>query len=168
LNIKVLSQEKNIGATMKIIVILILSVVSTCIAQTNYMSIMKKDGTNILYPVSTVRLIKFSNNITKINEQKLANQVVNSFQLFQNYPNPFNPSTAIEYQIPNNGLVQINIFNIQGRLVRKLDNSVHKTGIQKIIWDGRDNYGMMVASGAYFCQVKFSGKAITKKLLLIK
>lgn len=153
---------------MKKIIILVFSIVLTGLAQTNYMSIVKQDGTNILYPVSTVRLIKFSNVITDVKDQKLANQVINSFQLFQNYPNPFNPSTTIEYQIPKTGLVQINIFNVQGRLVKKLDNSVHQTGLQKIVWNGRDNYGGTVASGVYFCQVKFAGNILVKKLMFIK
>ena len=153
---------------MKKLIILIFSIVSTCLAQTNYISILKTNGTNLLYPVSTIRMIKFSNIITNINEKKLANQVINSFQLFQNFPNPFNPSTTIEYQIPKTGLVQIYIFNIQGRMVRRLDNAIHQAGIQNIVWDGRDNSGTQAASGVYFCQVKFSGKAITKKLMFIK
>jgi flagellar hook assembly protein FlgD len=53
-------------------------------------------------------------------------------------------------------------------MMRRLDNSIHQAGTQRIVWDGRDNFGTNVASGVYFCQVKFSGKAISKKLLLIK
>jgi hypothetical protein len=164
-----LNESRNFsGAEMKKIIIMVFSIVSACLAQTNYMSIVKINGTNTLYPISTIRLIKFSSIITNVNDQKLANQVINSFQLFQNYPNPFNPSTTIEYQIPQTGLVQINIFNIQGRSIRRLDNSIHQAGTQRIVWDGRDNFGMQAASGVYFCQVKFSGKAITKKLMFIK
>jgi len=153
---------------MKKIIILIFSIAWLCPAQSDYMSIIKKDGTNILYPVSTVRLIKLSNSILSVNDQKFFSQIITSFQLFQNYPNPFNPSTTIEYQIPKSGLVDISIFNIQGRLIKRLDNSIHQSGIQKIVWNGQDDFDKQVASGVYFCNVKFSGKAITNKLLLIK
>jgi hypothetical protein len=132
------------------------------------MAVEKKDSTNILYPLSSVRLIRFSNYITDVNDQKIEEKVIRSFQLFQNYPNPFNPSTTLEYEIPKSGLVEINIFNIQGRLVKRLENSVRPAGIQKIMWNGQDNNGAKVASGVYFCQVKFEGNAFTKKLLLIK
>jgi flagellar hook assembly protein FlgD len=95
-------------------------------------------------------------------------KVIKSFQLYQNYPNPFNPSTTIEYEIPKTGLVEINIYNVQGRLVKKLDNSLHQSGTQKIVWNGRDNFGNTTASGIYFCQVKFAGDILVKKIVLIK
>ena len=153
---------------MKKIIILILSLFSTCLAQTFYMSVSKTNGTTAIYPVSKVRYINFTGIITNVKDQNLASQLIKPFQLFQNYPNPFNPSTTIEYQIPQTGLVQIYIFNVQGRMMRRLDNSIHQAGTQRIVWDGRDNAGAQAASGVYFCQVKFLGKAITKKLMFIK
>lgn len=158
----------TIVITMKKIFILVFSVVSICFSQTNYISILKNDGTSALYAVSSVRAIKFSNSITSIKDQKLVEKVIKSFQVYQNYPNPFNPSTTIEYDIPKTGLVEIDIYNVQGRLVKKLDNSVHQSGTQKIVWNGRDSYGAQVASGVYFCRVKFTGNVLVKKLMLIK
>ena len=88
--------------------------------------------------------------------------------LMQNYPNPFNPNTTIEYEIPHSGYVEINIFDIRGRLIRSLNKSQQQAGIHRIVWDGRSNGGSMVASGIYFCRVHFNGNLLTKKLALIK
>jgi hypothetical protein len=90
------------------------------------------------------------------------------FELYQNYPNPFNPSTTIEYEIPHSGYVEVNIFDIRGRLIRSLDKSQQQVGIHRIVWDGRDNGGTIVASGTYFCRIHFNGNLLTKKLALIK
>jgi hypothetical protein len=156
------------GEKMKKIIVLVFFFISISYSQTGYMTIEKKDGTSVLYLLPSVRQIRFSTIISDVNSKNLAAKVIHSFQLYQNYPNPFNPSTIIEYDIPKTGMVEINIYNIQGRLVKKLDNSVHQSGSQKVVWDGRDNIGAKVASGVYFYQVRYSGNTITKKLMLIK
>lgn len=153
---------------MKKIFILTFLLMSVCFAQTSYLTIEKNDGTFVEYALLSIRHIEFPSTVTDIASQKLVEKVIKSFQLYQNYPNPFNPSTTIEYEIPETGLVEINIYNIQGRLVKKLDNSVHQSGTQKIVWNGRDNFGNTTASGVYFCQVKFAGNMLVKKLMLIK
>ncbi len=90
------------------------------------------------------------------------------YVLSQNFPNPFNPSTTIEYQLPNRGHVQINIYNSVGQLVRSLVNEQGEAGMHSVTWDGKDNGGSAVATGAYFYQVQVGEFVQAKRMLLLK
>ncbi|MBU0561803.1 MAG: T9SS type A sorting domain-containing protein [Bacteroidetes bacterium] len=153
---------------MRLLVILFFSSLSVCLSQTDSLFIEMNDGSIRLYPISNIKDIAFSSTITSVEEQRLIQQVISSFKLHQNYPNPFNPNTTIEYTIPSFGQVEINIFDIQGGVVRSLEKSQKHPGNHIVIWDGRNNNGTSVASGIYFCHVQYNGKMLTKKLALIK
>ena len=78
-------------------------------------------------------------------------QIPKTFELQQNYPNPFNPTTIIEYDLPSESLVNIVIFDITGRRVKKLvDSRTQGPGYIKSIWDGTNENGNRVGSGCYF------------------
>ena len=153
---------------MRIILSLLLSCSSICLAQTDSMFVTKIDGTIIGYPIVLIKQISFSGVPTGIKEQELIQNVLSSFVIYQNYPNPFNPSTTIQYSIPTAGNVEARIFDIQGRLVRSLSKSYQQAGTHSLVWDSRCNSGIVVASGTYFCQVLFNQTALVKKLVLIK
>jgi len=92
-------------------------------------------------------------NITKINGSVVI--LPQKFMLLQNYPNPFNPETWLPYQLANDALVDIRIYNANGQLVRRLDLGEQQAGNyiaqgKAAHWDGRDNLGQSVASGVYF------------------
>ncbi len=55
-----------------------------------------------------------------------ATNPVNSYVLYQNYPNPFNPTTTIRYELPQDGQVTIEIFDILGQKVKTLLNEYKK------------------------------------------
>lgn len=151
-------------------IIVLLSVVcsSICLGQTDSMFVEKMDGTIRGYPISLINQISFSGIPTSVREQELVQNVLSSFALYQNYPNPFNPSTTIQYSVPHAGDVEINIFDIQGRLVRTLVKSYQLEGTHSLIWDSRNSANIVVASGTYFCRVLFNGSALVQKLVLIK
>jgi parallel beta-helix repeat protein len=88
--------------------------------------------------------------------------------LHQNYPNPFNPSTTIAYDLPEDGAVQISVYNIKGQLVQKLLDKPQGIGSHSVIWNGKDAAGSACASGVYYCKLTSKGKSITKKMLLMK
>jgi hypothetical protein len=78
------------------------------------------------------------------------------YSLYQNFPNPFNPSTTIRYQLPEDGKVQLDIFNILGECVCTLVNKSQKTGYYSQIWDiSKSDQG--IASGIYFVRLYVSG-----------
>jgi len=84
----------------------------------------------------------------------------------QNFPNPFNGETKISYEIPqtiNQAVkVQLNIFNLNGQMIRTLVDKVQNPGAYQVKWNGEDNSGGSVASGCYFYIIK-AGEFISKK-----
>ena len=84
-------------------------------------------------------------------------------QLFQNYPNPFNPSTTISYAIPDEGLVQLTIYNALGQQVAELVNEVKQSGTYSAVWDASNQ-----ASGIYVYKITYGNTVLSKKLMLIK
>lgn len=94
---------------------------------------------------------------------------VSSFQLSQNYPNPFNPTTRIRFSLPQVEKVRLEVYDIQGNLVRSLvDYELYNAGNYEVEWDGRDNNGNKVASGIYFTKMHAGKFAQTKKMNFIK
>jgi hypothetical protein len=91
-----------------------------------------------------------------------------SIQLFQNYPNPFNGETNINYQINQPGLVDLKIFDINGKQVfENLENHAN-AGVFSFTWNGRTNEGIEPGTGIYICQLKFNNISMSKKLIYVK
>ena len=88
--------------------------------------------------------------------------------LYDNHPNPFNNETVIRFSLPQQEQVQLKIINISGQVVRNLVNTNLSAGIHSVRWDGRDEKGMVVASGLYLYQLKANGNQLTKRLILAK
>lgn len=149
----------------------VLFILCACAAysQTYYMNVRLKGGATTSFPVQDLRKITFS-NITAVgsDEAKKFLTVIKTFNLLQNYPNPFNPNTTIRYEIPKSGNVDIRIFNINGQLVKTVENGFQATGTHTVVWDGRSNSGQSAASGVYICQVEFENSILAKKMLFLK
>ncbi len=88
---------------------------------------------------------------------------VTTYGLSQNYPNPFNPTTQIEYQIPNAGLVQLEVFDILGRKVQTLVNETQEVGTYTVTFDASS-----LSSGVYLYRLSSGSFIASKKLFLIK
>jgi len=84
------------------------------------------------------------------------------------YPNPFNPTTTIDFSLTRSGPVRVEIFAIDGKLVRTLLSDDRQAGEHQVRWDGMADTGSRVPSGAYFCRVLGGGDADTRPLLLLK
>ena len=93
-----------------------------------------------------------------------------AFALAQNYPNPFNASTVIPYHIRADGPVpvRLSLYSAQGQLVRTLVDRPVSPGRHIRAWDGRDRYGLPVASGVYVCRLEVGVEAQSSKLLLLR
>jgi len=89
-----------------------------------------------------------------------------SIVLSQNYPNPFNDHTIIEINLAEheNGLVEI--YDISGRLVRRLYES--EGGHRILSWDGLDDNGRSVSSGIYFYSLKTPDNTFYKRMTYLK
>ena len=94
-------------------------------------------------------------------------------QLLQNFPNPFNPETWIPYQLSEDSLVSLSIYDTTGRLIRTLPLGYQSAGFynsreRAAYWDGRNETGESVASGIYFYQLTTPSFHQTRRLVIIK
>jgi len=90
------------------------------------------------------------------------------FQLSQNAPNPFNPGTEIKYTVPQEGFVELAVYDLRGRRLRTLVSELQPAGAQIVAWDGRDDNGQRVPSGMYFYRYISGGKVTARKMTLLK
>jgi len=84
------------------------------------------------------------------------------------YPNPANPRATIAFSLADAGFVSLKIFDVSGKLVRRLANEEFPRGNHTRIWDGRDAAGQLVASGIYFYSLEANGKTLTDKIVMLK
>jgi hypothetical protein len=85
------------------------------------------------------------------------------YSLSQNYPNPFNPVTVINYNLPMESSVQLNVYTITGELVASLVNEVQSAGSYNISFDAS-----RLASGTYIYRIIANDFVKTNKMILIK
>jgi hypothetical protein len=119
----------------------------------------------------------YSTDVEEGTEEELPAQ----FSLSPNYPNPFNPVTRIQYTVGSQKAVHgsqfvvrspipatLKIYNVLGQLVKTLVNEPKERGTYEVIWDGKDENGIEVASGIYFYKLQAGDFADAKKMLLLK
>ena len=104
--------------------------------------------------------------LTSVDLKKSA--VPENYSLSQNYPNPFNPETTIEFGLPKAGFVEITIYDINGRLVRKLVSEQISAGNHIVKWNANDESGNRLTSGIYYYRMKVSDYQQTQKMILMK
>lgn len=100
----------------------------------------------------------------KYNKREANNiNVTSQVKLDQNRPNPFNPETSISFIIPENGNVQLNVFDISGREVARLINEYRIAGSHSVSFNASK-----LPTGVYFYRLSVNSTSIVKKMLLIK
>ena len=90
------------------------------------------------------------------------------FALHQNYPNPFNPVTTLRYDLPEDEMVNITIYDIIGRQVKTLVNGSQTVGYKSIQWNATNNAGQPVSVGVYLYSIEAGKFRQTKKMVLLK
>ena len=85
-----------------------------------------------------------------------------------NFPNPFNPLTTISYDLPEDGFVNISIYNVMGIHVKDLVNSQQNAGFKSIQWDATNNRGQPVSAGVYLYRLETGRFIQNKKMVLLK
>ena len=89
--------------------------------------------------------------------------------LHQNFPNPFNPETTISFDLNEEAVVSLTIYDMAGQVVRELAaGKVMAAGHYSSLWDGRDNNGDRVGSGLYFYRLGAGDFTSVKKMVLLK
>jgi len=93
--------------------------------------------------------------------------------LLPNYPNPFNPETWIPFSLSADSDVRLEVYDVDGGLVRTLNLGLVEAGeyttkADAAYWDGRNDTGERVASGVYFYRLTAGSYSETRRLVILK
>lgn len=98
--------------------------------------------------------------VTSIDENEKSNL---NYMIFRNYPNPFNPSTKIDFSVPSQTKVRIDVYDILGGKVAELINEEKPSGRYEV-----DFIANNLSSGVYIYQLTYSDRVLSRKMLLLK
>ena len=85
-----------------------------------------------------------------------------------NYPNPFNGETTIQYTLSEAGRVTIDIYDLSGKVVKRLVNDETLPGSYSVTWDATGETGDPVEDGFYFFKVRQGNHYFTEKMVLLR
>ena len=91
-----------------------------------------------------------------------------TYNLQNAYPNPFNPVTTLRYDLPEDALVNITIYDMMGRIVSNLVSIQQNAGYKSIQWNATNNEGQPVSGGLYLYTIQAGKFTQTKKMVLLK
>lgn len=139
---------------------------------TNYDDILSESGTYeyFLTAVYSPDYESIPSNVisVEVTVDTIDDAVELTTSLLGNYPNPFNPKTNIAYQLENDTLVNLSIYNVRGQKINTLVNNLQTSGKHTIVWNGDDVFGNPVSSGIYYYRLTVENKSLSKKMILIK
>ncbi|OQX90005.1 MAG: hypothetical protein B6D65_00355 [candidate division Zixibacteria bacterium 4484_93] len=84
------------------------------------------------------------------------------------FPNPFNASVKLTFGLPEEGKVELAIYNILGQKVKTLVDNTLPAGEYSILWDGKTAEEKTAPTGVYFYRITFEEKKVTRKMLLLR
>ena len=88
--------------------------------------------------------------------------------LYQNEPNPFNPSTTIRYFLSGECDVSLEVYDITGSLVRRLESGRAGKGMRAVEWNGLDERGNRSSAGVYFYRLRAGKDTLSRKMILVR
>ena len=94
--------------------------------------------------------------------------ITEDFDGVQIYPNPFNPQTSFRFKVKDDTSVKLQIFNINGQLVRTLVDENFAPGIHVRRWNGRNSDGRPAATGLYFYRLQIGTQILKGRIQLVK
>jgi spore coat protein CotH len=121
------------------------------------------DGTGDFIPMTASFMAPNLDGITENDSDE-----INAITQVSNYPNPFNPVTTIRFSLAQEAFTELNIYNINGQLVKRLISENLTSGIQEVIWHGDNDRGNKAASGIYFYQLKSGSYQASGKMVMLK
>ena len=88
--------------------------------------------------------------------------------LLRTRPNPFQKRLDLEFALARPGEIEITIFGVDGRRVRRLAHGHRDAGPQRVSWDGKDDRGRRMEAGVYFARLVAPGARVASRLVLLK
>ena len=83
-------------------------------------------------------------------------------------PNPASGAAHLRFTLPREGRVTLRIYGLRGELVRTVVDGERAAGANDAAWDGRDQSGRVVGSGAYFVRLEAAGRALTQRMVWMR
>jgi hypothetical protein len=96
------------------------------------------------------------------------NGMPEEYTLHQNFPNPFNPTTTLRYDLPEDAMTTIAVYDMMGRLVQTLVSGNKAAGYHSLKWDATNKYGSPVSAGVYIYSIQAGNHRDIKKMILLK
>jgi Leucine-rich repeat (LRR) protein/flagellar hook assembly protein FlgD len=140
---------------------------STEVVKNAMITFTAEDDTTKSYTTLTDSMGNYSIGLITNIEENIS-VIPTKFELAQNYPNPFTTSTAISYKLNKQADVQVSIYDILGREVRKYNIGEQTSGVHGIIWDGKNNSGQIVTTGVYFYRLNAGKENLVNKMILTR
>jgi len=91
-----------------------------------------------------------------------------TYKLHSAYPNPFNLVTTLRYDLTEDALVNITIYDMMGRKVKTLINDQQTPGYRSLHWNATNDAGSSVSAGIYLYMIQTGDFRQTKKMVLLK
>jgi hypothetical protein len=104
---------------------------------------------------------KLTENTSSV--ENTSSENITNYNLEQNYPNPFNPNTTIQFSIPEQSFVTLEIFNSLGEIISILVSENLNTGTYKYDWGAAD-----LPSGVYLYRLQTAAFSTSKKMILLR
>lgn len=117
------------------------------------------------HPNTLARVPRYNMESTSVPTIDVAPPAV---RLLRSHPNPFSPATRIPFQLDRRAAVRMEVFDIQGRLLKTLADAVFEVGRGEVRWDGRDAGGRMMPSGTYLVRLTGAGNVRADRLVLLR
>jgi hypothetical protein len=120
-------------------------------------------------PMNGKKKITLDSDIEKLILRKSQSTTIpQKFVLHSAYPNPFNPITSLRYDLPEQAQVTLTIYDLMGRVVTQLVNTIQEGGYKSVQWNATDMHGRVVSAGVYLYQIRAGEFVQTRKMVLLK
>ena len=83
-------------------------------------------------------------------------------------PNPFNPTISIRFGLSHASKVDVSVYDLKGRRIRRIVDEYRPAGTHRVAWDGHDGSGRQVASGVYLLRMNAGEVRFTRQVVLVK
>ena len=112
--------------------------------------------------------VSFSGDVNYSQSVGVTVHVIAHYELKQNYPNPFNPETSIQYALPEETHVTLEIYDIRGTLMKKLVDSMQPAGDYSVSWDATDLNDRPAPSGIYLYRLSTTDYSASRRMILLR
>ena len=125
----------------------------------DYFTVPVAEIRNLTFDGVIIHGVLYNTTNTAVNPYRYKSVGKSDGSMIAAFPNPFNSSLSIEYTVTGSSTVPVDleIFNALGRKVASLKQGKKKPGKYRVIWDGKNDAGLDVASGVYICRLNVAG-----------